>query len=131
MTAEERTDQGLPEVQLTDGPKCGKLVAKEGERDLLCDLPAGHPETTPCSAPLDQGSSGAAPPRSHGSLGRRRPPTMLTTRCSRFQIPLRAAEPHYARCGTPSRLDMLETPAWGQIYDLLLVVHNVLGELLC
>jgi len=57
MTAEERTDQGLPEVHLTDGPKCGKLVAKEGDRDLLCDLPAGHPEMTPCSAPLEQPSS--------------------------------------------------------------------------
>jgi hypothetical protein len=57
MTAEERTDQALPEVHLTDGPKCGKLVAKEGDRDLLCDLPAGHPETTPCSAPLEQSSS--------------------------------------------------------------------------
>ena len=54
MTAEERTDQGLPEVQLDEGPKCGKFVAKDGDEDVLCDLPAGHPETTPCSAPLDR-----------------------------------------------------------------------------
>ena len=33
-------------------PQCGKLVYTENDREVLCDLPAGHPATTPCSAPL-------------------------------------------------------------------------------
>jgi hypothetical protein len=54
MTAEERTDQELPHVQLDEGPRCGKFVARDGDQDVLCDLPEGHPETTPCSASLER-----------------------------------------------------------------------------
>jgi hypothetical protein len=54
MTADERTDQELPHVELDDGPRCGKFVAKDGDQDLLCDLPQGHPETTPCSAAVER-----------------------------------------------------------------------------
>ena len=54
MTAEERTDHELPQVRLDDGPRCGKFVAKDGDQDVLCDLPQGHPETTPCSASLER-----------------------------------------------------------------------------
>lgn len=51
MSIEERTDQDLPELHLSDeGPRCGKLVAKDGDQDLHCDLPEGHSE--PCSAPV-------------------------------------------------------------------------------
>jgi hypothetical protein len=35
------------------GERCGKFVAKDGERDLYYTLPKGHPETLPCSAPID------------------------------------------------------------------------------
>ena len=43
-----------------DGPACGKFVAKDGDRDVLCDLPAGHPDSLPCSAPLDPRPSASA-----------------------------------------------------------------------
>jgi hypothetical protein len=33
-------------------PHCAQLVYTEGDRDVLCDLPAGHAATTPCSAPV-------------------------------------------------------------------------------
>jgi hypothetical protein len=35
------------------GERCGKFVAKDRERDLYCTLPKGHPDTLPCSAPID------------------------------------------------------------------------------
>ena len=53
MTTEQRPVGGTPEVELAgDGPRCGKLVAQEDDHELLCDLPAGHPDSTPCSASL-------------------------------------------------------------------------------
>jgi hypothetical protein len=55
MTTEERHEEGTPEVQLAgDGPQCGKFVAKDGDREMVCDLPADHPDTTPCSASLER-----------------------------------------------------------------------------
>ena len=55
MTSEQRPAEDTPEVQLAgDGPQCGKFVAKDGDQDMLCDLPAGHPDTTPCSASLER-----------------------------------------------------------------------------
>ena len=57
MSADERTDQELPEVHLSqDGPRCGKFVGKDGDRDLLCDLPEGHAEAA-CSASINQHTS--------------------------------------------------------------------------
>jgi hypothetical protein len=55
MTTEERQAEEVPAAQLEgDGPQCGKFVATEDGHDLVCDLPAGHPESTPCSASLDR-----------------------------------------------------------------------------
>ena len=51
MSIEERTNEELPELHVShEGPRCGKFVAKDGDRDLYCDLPANH--ETPCSAPV-------------------------------------------------------------------------------
>jgi hypothetical protein len=53
MTTEERQGEETPEVQLAgEGPQCGKFVAKDGDQEMFCDLPEGHPDTTPCSASL-------------------------------------------------------------------------------
>jgi len=53
MTTDQRQDEHLPHVDLTgDGPRCGKFVARDGGQDLLCDLPEGHSDSTPCSASL-------------------------------------------------------------------------------
>ena len=53
MTTDQRQDENLPHVDLTgDGPRCGKLVAKDGDHDMLCDLPEGHSDSSPCSASL-------------------------------------------------------------------------------
>lgn len=55
MTTEERPSGETPEVQLAgDGPQCGKLVVKDGDKEMFCDLPEGHPDTTPCSASLER-----------------------------------------------------------------------------
>jgi hypothetical protein len=52
MSIEERSDAELPELHLSkEGPRCGKFVGKDGDRDLYCDLPEGHAETA-CSAPV-------------------------------------------------------------------------------
>ena len=52
MSIEERPDEDLPELPLSkEGPRCGKFVGKDGDRDLYCDLPEGHAETA-CSAPV-------------------------------------------------------------------------------
>jgi hypothetical protein len=32
--------------------RCGKFIAKDGGRNLYCDLPKGHPDTLPFSAPI-------------------------------------------------------------------------------
>lgn len=49
----------LPAVRVADEDEeqCGKWVAKDGERDLMCDLPKGHLESTPCSAPVSRSTS--------------------------------------------------------------------------
>lgn len=53
MTTDQRQGENLPHVNLTDdGPRCGKFVAREGDQDLLCELPEGHSDSTPCSASL-------------------------------------------------------------------------------
>ena len=54
MSIEERSDQELPELHISEdeGPRCGKFVGKDGDQDLYCDLPQGHPQAS-CSAPVD------------------------------------------------------------------------------
>ena len=55
MTSEQSPTESLPELNRDpDAPQCGKLVAMDGDRELLCDLPAGHPDSTPCSAPVER-----------------------------------------------------------------------------
>jgi hypothetical protein len=55
MTSDERQGDEPPEIQLAgDGPPCGKFVARDGDQELYCDLPQGHPDTTPCSASLQR-----------------------------------------------------------------------------
>ncbi len=54
MTTQQGEREDLPEVHLDqDAPKCGKFVCKDGEQDVLCDLPEGHGDSVPCSASLD------------------------------------------------------------------------------
>jgi len=54
MAAEAGSSEEAPRVEVAgDGPACGKFVAKDGDRDLYCDLPAGHPDTVPCSARVE------------------------------------------------------------------------------
>jgi hypothetical protein len=52
MEAENQDTPPTVRVAGENEPRCGKLVYREGDRDVLCDLPADHPETIPCSAPL-------------------------------------------------------------------------------
>jgi hypothetical protein len=53
MSIEERPDHDLPELHLSkEGPRCGKFVGKDGDRDLYCDLQEGHAEPA-CSARVE------------------------------------------------------------------------------
>lgn len=57
MTTAESANDMLPEIELAgDGPACGKFVFRDGDTEMFCDLPEGHPESTPCSAPVTRGN---------------------------------------------------------------------------